>query len=202
MARVRPNRANYIRFDSAASIRAEIARAIPLYAGIETLSAKGDQVQWGGPALYADGRFATDDGRAHFSTIPAAGLEPSEPPGARSPEPEAFRLSTRRGKQFNSMVQREVDPLTGARRDDVLVAEADAVRLGLARPRPCAPDIHVRNLRRPSQDFADPPWQPRGALARGQHPPVELGRGPRVHGAGLQHVGDVGSTSDLLISHS
>jgi molybdopterin-dependent oxidoreductase alpha subunit len=132
MGRVRPNRANYIRFDSAASIRAEIARAIPLYAGIETLSAKGDQVQWGGPALYADGRFATDDGRAHFSTIPAAGLEPSEPPGARSPEPEAFRLSTRRGKQFNSMVQREVDPLTGARRDDVLVAEADAVRLGLA----------------------------------------------------------------------
>ncbi len=67
MARARPNRANYIRFDSAAAIRAEIARAVPMYAGIETLKHKGDQMQWGGRTLYAEGRFATPDGLAHFA---------------------------------------------------------------------------------------------------------------------------------------
>ena len=37
-ARVRPEDAEKIRFQSTAAIRAEIARAIPLYAGIETLA--------------------------------------------------------------------------------------------------------------------------------------------------------------------
>jgi molybdopterin-dependent oxidoreductase alpha subunit len=69
MARAWPNRANYVRFDSAAAIRSEIARAIPLYAGIETLAKQGDQVQWGGRNLYSDGQFATPDGKAHFSVI-------------------------------------------------------------------------------------------------------------------------------------
>ncbi len=123
IARAWPNRANYIRFDNAQAIRHEIARAIPLYAGIETLAAKGDQFQWGGRVLFADGRFATLDAKAHFI---AAGIH-------NRPEPPAdrFRVSTRRGKQFNSMVQREIDPLTGAGRDDVLLSAADADRLGL-----------------------------------------------------------------------
>src|SRR6202163_2705015 len=68
-ARVRPKRANDIRFESAAAIRHEISRAVPLYKGIETLKAKGDQLQWGGRTLYADGRFATLDGRAQFSPV-------------------------------------------------------------------------------------------------------------------------------------
>ena len=131
MARINPNRANYIRFDSADSIRAEIARAIPLYAGIETLRAKGDQVQWGGPTLYADGRFATPDGRAHFSPVNGIRREPPCAPGARRLEPDTFLLSTRRGKQFNSMVQRDVDPLTGAGRDAVFIAASDLARLRL-----------------------------------------------------------------------
>jgi anaerobic selenocysteine-containing dehydrogenase len=42
-----------------------------------------------------------------------------------------FYVSTRRGKQFNSMVQHETDPLNGARREDVLVAREDAERLSL-----------------------------------------------------------------------
>ena len=71
MARVKPERANQIRFESAAAIRAEIERAVPLYAGIGRLRQKGDQVQWGGPTLYADGRFATSDGKAHFSPVVA-----------------------------------------------------------------------------------------------------------------------------------
>ncbi len=122
MARVRPNRAADIRFESAAAIRAEIARAVPLYAGIETLARKGDQVQWGGPVLYADGRFNTADGLAHFAPVSA---------GRVARAPGELRVSTRRGKQFNSMVQRDIDPLTGARRDDIFISAEDAQRLGL-----------------------------------------------------------------------
>lgn len=125
MARAWPNRADEVRFDSAAAIRAEIARAVPLYAGIERLAAKGDQVQWGGRTLYADGRFATADGKAHFTPL-AASDRPVVAPGGHQ-----FIVSTRRGKQFNSMVQRDVDPLTGASRDAVLISAADLNRLGL-----------------------------------------------------------------------
>jgi anaerobic selenocysteine-containing dehydrogenase len=47
------------------------------------------------------------------------------------PEP-TFVVSTRRGKQFNSMVQRERDPLTGAARGDVLISREDLHRLRIA----------------------------------------------------------------------
>ncbi|HEY7411198.1 MAG TPA: FdhF/YdeP family oxidoreductase [Vicinamibacteria bacterium] len=122
-ARVRPDRAPGLRFASSQAIREEIARAVPLYAGIERLRAQGDQVQWGGPHLFADGVFNTPDGKARFSCVT---------PPARRPAEGAFYVSTRRGKQFNSMVQRARDPLTGAAREDVLMAEADAARLGIA----------------------------------------------------------------------
>ena len=129
MARAFPNRRNFIRFESAADIRHEIARAVPLYAGIEALQAKGDQVQWGGPTLFADGRFATADGKAHFSVTSAPEVERR---GVRlQPDRDVFRVSTRRGKQFNSMVHRDVDPLTGAARRDVFISADDLARLGL-----------------------------------------------------------------------
>jgi predicted molibdopterin-dependent oxidoreductase YjgC len=133
MARTHPDRAGQIRFDSAASIRAEIARAVPLYKGIETMSAKGDQVQWGGRTLYADGRFATPDGKAHFSNVVAQAFRPADAglkPRATL-DGHTFRVSTRRGKQFNSMVQRDVDPLTGAHRDAVFISQEDLLRLQL-----------------------------------------------------------------------
>ena len=122
VARARPERAAQIRFADAAAIRAEIAQAVPLYAGIERLAAKGDEVQWGGRVLYRDGRFATADGKAHFSAVS---------PRGRAPREGTFFVSTRRGKQFNSMVQKEVDPLTGASRDAVFISAEDADRLGL-----------------------------------------------------------------------
>jgi molybdopterin-dependent oxidoreductase alpha subunit len=139
MAQAFPDRAGRIRFESAASIRQEIARAVPLYTGIETLRAKGDQIQWGGRTLYADGRFATPDGKAHFSPVVPRGLTAENAEIAEKIDGSAgsaisavrFRVSTRRGKQFNSMIQREVDPLTGARRDDVLVSAEDLRELGL-----------------------------------------------------------------------
>jgi molybdopterin-dependent oxidoreductase alpha subunit len=122
MTRIDPQRANLVGMSDAAAIRREIARAMPLYAGIETLSRKGDQVQWGGRTLYADGRFATPDGRAHFAAAPLS---------AEPRAPDTFLMSTRRGKQFNSMIQRDFDPLTGARRDSVLMSAADMTRLQL-----------------------------------------------------------------------
>lgn len=115
-----------------AGLRREIARTQPLYAGIEGLAKRGDAVQWGGPRLAADGRFATPDGKGHFQAV--APPERSLPDGS-------FFVSTRRGKQFNSMVHRDRDPLNGARRRDVLISADDAARLGLAEGAP----IRLRN---------------------------------------------------------
>ena len=42
-----------------------------------------------------------------------------------------FYVSTRRGKQFNTMVLRASDPLTGAARDHILISRQDAGRLGI-----------------------------------------------------------------------
>ena len=118
-----PERAHMAGLEDAAAIRFEISRAVPQYAGIEQLSRKGDQIQWGGPRLFADGVFATSAGRARFAAVSL----PRRQHGVNE-----FLLSTRRGKQFNSMVQRDRDPLTGADRDAVFISAADLDRLGAA----------------------------------------------------------------------
>jgi predicted molibdopterin-dependent oxidoreductase YjgC len=127
--RARPELAHLIHFDGAEAIREEIARAVPAYEGIQHLRNAGDQVQWGGErlceGLAPDGssvtRFGTPGGRAMFSVI-----ELSQPTGDGK-----LRLSTRRGKQFNSMVHKDRDPLTGASRGDLLISKLDAERLDL-----------------------------------------------------------------------
>jgi len=121
--RVRPDRAEALAFEGTAALRDEIARVVPSYAGIEGLAQAGDQVQMGGPHLCAGGRFPTADGRARFSVVPV--------PDRRVPE-GMYRLATRRGKQFNSMVQERRDSLTGATRDAVLMSAEDAAARGLA----------------------------------------------------------------------
>ncbi|MDX1504036.1 MAG: FdhF/YdeP family oxidoreductase [Thermoanaerobaculia bacterium] len=121
-ARVRPERAEKILFAGTPEIRREIARVIPLYDGIQELAAKGDQFQWGGAQLCEGGRFARLGGRARF--------RPERPPDRELPD-DAFHLSTRRGKQFNSVVFGERDMITGADRDGVLMATEDMVRLSL-----------------------------------------------------------------------
>ena len=121
--RVRPELADAFAWPDNPALRAEIARIVPAYAGIETLAATGDQVQWGGPHLCEGGVFPTVDGRGRFSVL--------ERPSTELPE-GAFLVSTRRGKQFNTIVQGDHDPLTGARRDAVFIDEADADRLGIA----------------------------------------------------------------------
>lgn len=122
-ARVRPQLADRIRFRDAQAIRAEIDRLVPAYRGIKDLAKAGDSFQWGGPHLGAHGDFPTSDRRARFADV--------APPRSEIP-PGRFLLSTRRGKQFNSMVQQARDPLTGARREDVLMAAEDATTLGVA----------------------------------------------------------------------
>ncbi len=120
--RAHPERRHSIHFDSASEIRREIARAVPFYAGIERLEKAGDHVQWGGSRLCEGGTFDTADGKAHFQVL--------DPPQAQLPK-GSFLLSTRRGKQFNSMVEEDRDPLTGARREEVFMADQDARALGL-----------------------------------------------------------------------
>lgn len=120
--RARPELADRCAFDGTADIRREISEIVPLYRGIETLERKGDQFQWGGAMLAADGRFGFPDGRARFARValPAA----VESAGK-------FRLNTRRGRQFNSMVFSDRDMLVGAGRDAVVLAASDCERLGV-----------------------------------------------------------------------
>ncbi len=121
-ARIAPERASAMQFDDAAAIRREIARVIPFYAGIERLVKTGDQVQWGGERLCDAWTFPTDDGKAHFAAVTPR--EVDLPDGR-------FLLSTRRGKQFNSMVFKSSDPLTGAHRDALFISAEDAAQLGV-----------------------------------------------------------------------
>lgn len=120
---VRPDLATAFSWPTNADLRAEIAHVVPTYAGIEALADTGDAVQWGGRHLCADGEFPTPSGRARFSVV--------EPPTPTVPDGK-FVVSTRRGKQFNSMVFAERDPLTGAGRDAVYIDNDDARRLGVA----------------------------------------------------------------------
>jgi molybdopterin-dependent oxidoreductase alpha subunit len=102
-------------------IREEIDRVCPTYKGIANLRKKGDNLQYGGPRLLVD-RFLTPDGKGHFSPISL--------PEEKVPE-GMFLLATRRGKQFNSMIYKVTDPLTGLKREDIIMAKEDAERLGL-----------------------------------------------------------------------
>ena len=123
-ARVRPGLAERVRFAGTQEIRDEIAEVVGLYRGIEDLREEGDAFQYGGPMLCEGWEFPTDDGRAHFSR-------------PKIPEPVAedgrLTLATRRGKQFNSMVQEGDDKITGAKlRDAVFISATDADRLAIA----------------------------------------------------------------------
>lgn len=119
---VDPERAHLIGMDSGQQIRDEIAEVVPFYDGIQHLHDTGDQVQWGGERLCDGWVFPTEDAKAHFKVV--------HPPELGIPEGQ-FLLSTRRGKQFNTMVHKARDPLTGAERDSLFMAAEDAAHLGL-----------------------------------------------------------------------
>lgn len=118
-----PEKASEFAWSDAQDVREEIGRVVPLYRGIETLTAEGQWIQPGGPQLCTDGFPNMPDGRARFT--------PLDPPEIHVPEGR-FYLTTRRGKQFNSMTFGEVDAQQGTkRRDVVFICRRDARRLGV-----------------------------------------------------------------------
>jgi molybdopterin-dependent oxidoreductase alpha subunit len=112
-----PERAALLGAADGQALREEIARVVPFYDGVQKLRATGDAFQYGGRHLCAGGVFPLAEGRAVFTTpaLPAA-----HPPDG------TFHVSTRRGKQFNTLIYAEVDPLNGAGRDAVLMNPDDA----------------------------------------------------------------------------
>ncbi len=73
--------------------------------------------------MCAGGKFPTPDGKGHFRSVPLPNLSRKE---------GEFEVSTRRGKQFNTLIYAEVDPITGAEREAVLMNPDDAARLHLS----------------------------------------------------------------------
>ena len=120
--RVKPETANLVDFKDASEIRKEIAIANPVYDGIQHLMKQGDVFQWGGAWLCEDGICPTEDGKGN--------LIPVEIPDLNK-KPGDFYITTRRGKQFNSMVYSEVDPFNRSERYDVLMNAEDAKELSI-----------------------------------------------------------------------
>ena len=145
-----PERAGRLGGEDGWALRAEIARVVPFYDGCQHLRKTGDAIQYGGPRLCDGGTFATPDGRAHFKAVPlptpptppprkgrprgpaAHGTSCTTEPAGNAPGP-TFLVSTRRGKQFNTLIYAEVDPLTGAGRDAIFIHPEDAAALRVAK---------------------------------------------------------------------
>jgi molybdopterin-dependent oxidoreductase alpha subunit len=126
---VRPEGSHVLGCETGWAMREEIARIVPFYDGFQHLHRTGDAFQYGGPTLCADWKFPTPDGKAHFRAVALPDLRR---------EPGQFKVSTRRGKQFNSLVYAETDPLNGARRDAILMNADDAAELHLVSNDPVA----------------------------------------------------------------
>ncbi|MBU8908293.1 FdhF/YdeP family oxidoreductase [Desertibacillus haloalkaliphilus] len=120
--RVKPESSHLIDFKNAQDIRDEIAVANPNYDGIQHLKEQGDVFQWGGAWLCEDGVFPTSDGKGRLIPVEIPDLNKST---------GDFYVTTRRGKQFNSMVYNETDPVNAAERFDVLMNEEDAKKLSI-----------------------------------------------------------------------
>jgi molybdopterin-dependent oxidoreductase alpha subunit len=120
---LKPDHPQLFAWQSPADVRREMAETMPLYAGIDGLAQEGNWIQWGGAFLGKDGFPNMPEGRALFSTIDIP--RPALPDGK-------FMLTTRRGKQFNSITYGQQDAITGVRaRNTVLFAAADLTQLGL-----------------------------------------------------------------------
>jgi len=102
-----------------------MAKVMPVYNRINELQSEGDEWQWGGPQLCPNGDFSgMPDGKGQFQ-IP-------EIPNTKLPT-GWYKMTTRRGKQFNSMVFSKADTLQGGkRRDDIFLSFEDAQELGVS----------------------------------------------------------------------
>lgn len=120
---VKPEQKHLIHVEHVSEILADISRAVPFYKGIENLKKKGDHIQWGGRRLCEGYQFNTFNKKANFSAL--------NPPESQLEEGQ-FWMSTRRGKQFNSIVQNKRDPLNGAFREAVLINRSEANKMDLS----------------------------------------------------------------------
>jgi molybdopterin-dependent oxidoreductase alpha subunit len=120
--RVKPETAHLVDFKDGQAIRDEIAKANPDYDGVQHLKKQGDVFQWGGAWLCEGGICPTSDGRGNLISVDIPNLNKKD---------GDFYITTRRGKQFNSMVYNEIDPFNGAERDDVLMSQEDAKKLSI-----------------------------------------------------------------------
>jgi len=123
-ARVKPELQELIRFADAQAIREEIAKAVPEYDGIQRLGKTGDVFQRGGAWLCEGGVCPTEDGRGRLIAVDLPRR------GARADG--SFSVTTRRGKQFNSMIYGEKDAFNGGARYDVLINAEDATAQGVS----------------------------------------------------------------------
>ncbi len=125
--RVKPETAHLVNFKDGQAIRDEIALANGDYDGIQHLKKQGDVFQWGGAWLCEGGVCPTPDGKGNL--IPINIPELDKPEGT-------FYITTRRGKQFNSMVYKETDPFNSSGRYDVLINEGDAKEFNITNGEP------------------------------------------------------------------
>jgi molybdopterin-dependent oxidoreductase alpha subunit len=118
-----PGRFDWSRLQSHRALREEIARVVPGYAPIAAMDATRREFTVEG-RTFAEPRFPTGDGRAHFHVTPL----PTFGPAAGE-----FRLMTVRSEgQFNTVVYEEEDVYRGAsRRDVVFMAPEDVTARGL-----------------------------------------------------------------------
>lgn len=126
-AAVHPDRAHLLGCETGWQMREEIARVVPFYDGVQHLRKTGDAFQYGGDHLCAHGEFATADGKGHIAPVPLP---------ERHRQKGQFHVSTRRGKQFNTLIYAEIDPINGAPRDAVLINHQDAADLHLRKGDP------------------------------------------------------------------
>ena len=94
------------------AIRDEIARVVPFYDGIQHLQ-RSRRRRSSTAARTSAPADASPPPTARRTSAPCRCRRSTAPPGT-------FAVSTRRGKQFNTLIYAEIDPLTGAARDAVL----------------------------------------------------------------------------------
>jgi molybdopterin-dependent oxidoreductase alpha subunit len=118
-----PGRFDWRALRSHRELRREIARAVPGFAALAAIDDGGGEFEIAGRTFH-EPRFPTADGRARFHPTPLPDFAPDQ---------GEFRLMTLRSEgQFNTVVYEEEDLYRGNRRRDVvMMAAADATRLGL-----------------------------------------------------------------------
>lgn len=120
--RVKPESYHLVHFEDGQAIREEIALANKNYEGIQHLKNQGDVFQWGGAWLCEDGICPTPNGKGHLIPVNIPNMHKAK---------DEFVLTTRRGKQFNSMVYNDKEAFNNGGRYDVLMSKEDGRKLSI-----------------------------------------------------------------------